>query len=146
MSAYIWPIALVIVSNIIYQICAKEVPSDMDGMASLILTYAVSTVTVVVLFFALGSAQGGLFAEYSKLNWAPIALGISAVGLEAGYIFAFKNGWEISKAFVVQASILAVMLIFVGVILYKESLTWNKLAGIALCVAGLILINRKESE
>ena len=143
MFAYIWPLALVIIANIVYQICAKEVPPEMDGLASLILTYAASAVTVFVLFFAFGGTASSLLAEYTKLNWAPAMLGVSAVGLEAGYIFAFKNGWEISKAFVVQASILAVALIFVGLILYGEGLNWNKLVGIAICIAGLVLINKK---
>lgn len=31
--SYIWPIALVVVSNVVYQICAKGVHKDMDTMA-----------------------------------------------------------------------------------------------------------------
>ncbi len=37
----IWPIALVVFSNIVYQICAKGVPKDMDAMASMTITYLV---------------------------------------------------------------------------------------------------------
>ena len=40
----IWPIALVIFSNIIYQICAKGVPKNMDVMASMTITYLVGAV------------------------------------------------------------------------------------------------------
>ena len=39
--SYIWPIALVVVSNIPYQICAKSVPREMDAMASMTVTYLV---------------------------------------------------------------------------------------------------------
>lgn len=28
----IWPIVLIVFSNVIYQICAKEVPENMDAM------------------------------------------------------------------------------------------------------------------
>ena len=34
----IWPIALVVISNIVYQICAKGVPKNMDAMASMTIT------------------------------------------------------------------------------------------------------------
>ncbi len=34
----IWPIALVVFANIIYQVCAKEVLKDMDAMASMTIT------------------------------------------------------------------------------------------------------------
>ena len=55
-----------------------------------------------ILFFVLGK-NGNLIKEYGKLNWAPIVLGIVIVGLEAGYIFAFKAGWEVSTAQVSQS-------------------------------------------
>ena len=58
MFAYVWPIALVVLSNTVYQICAKSVP-----------------------------------------------------GLEAGWLFAYKAGWQVSTGFIVQSAILAVVLI-----------------------------------
>ena len=38
---------------------------------------------------------------------------------------------------IVQASVLAVVLIFVGYLVYHEAMTWNKIAGIIVCLAGL---------
>ena len=46
-------------------------------------------------------------------------------------------------ASIVQSAILAVALIFVGLFLYKESLTWNKIVGVLICLAGLVVINLK---
>lgn len=61
MMSYIWPIALVVVSNIFYQICAKSVPSEMDAMASLTVTYLVGAACSAVMFFVLnpGAACSG---------------------------------------------------------------------------------------
>ena len=70
-------------------------------------------------------------------------MGLAVVGLEVGYIYAYKAGWAVSVAQIVQAAILAVILIFVGCFLYKESVTWNKIVGIVVCLAGLGLINMK---
>ena len=142
MFAFIWPIALVVVSNIVYQICAKSAPKSMDPLASLTVTYLVGAVASGILYYALGS-NTGIIREYSKLNWAPVVLGIVIVGLEAGYIFAFKAGWQVSTAQVVQAAILAGVLLFVGHLLYHEALTWNKILGIAICLIGLVFINLK---
>ena len=85
----------------------------------------------------------GLLKEHNKLNWALIVLGIVIVGLEAGYIFAFKAGWQVSTAQVVQAAILAGVLIFVGWLLYHETLTRNKSVGIEICLIGRVFINLK---
>ena len=141
MFSYIWPIALVIGSNIIYQICAKSVPEGMNPFASLTVTYLVAAVLSAVLFFVL-EGGGNLVKEYGKLNWAPFVLGLVIVGLEVGWIYAYKAGWPVSTGFIVQSAILAVALLAVGYFLYHEALTWNKLVGIAICLVGLFFINR----
>lgn len=142
MFNYIWPLALVVLSNVFYQICAKSVPNDMDPLASLTVTYLIGAVLSFILYCILNRSTN-ILHEYSKLNWAPFVLGLVIVGLEVGYIYAFKAGWPVSTAQIVQSAVLAVILIFAGYILYKESITWNKITGIIICLAGLLLINLK---
>ena len=142
MSNFIWPLALIIISNTVYQICAKSVPSGMNPLASLTITYAVATIISALLYFIL-NRDGNLITEWRVTNWAPFLLGMVIVGLEVGYIYAYKAGWPISAAQIVQSSILAVVLIFVGYILYREDITWNKVIGILICLCGLGLINWK---
>lgn len=142
MLSYIWPIALLVLSNTLYQICAKSVPAEMNPFASLTISYLVGAAVSAVLYYALGN-HTGLLKEYGKLNWAPIILGIVIVGLEAGYIFAFKAGWQVSTAQVVQSAILAGVLLLIGWLLYREALTWNKIVGIVICLIGLVFINLK---
>lgn len=114
----------------------------MNPFASLTVTYVVGAVVCVVLYFVMGK-KGNLIEEYRHLNWAPIVLGIVIVGLEVGWIYAYKAGWPVSTAQIVQASVLAVFLILVGRILYKEPITWNRIAGVIVCLGGLGLINLK---
>lgn len=140
MFHYFWPILLIVSSNIVYHICAKSMPSEIDPFASLTVTYFIGALTSAVLYFLL-NRNGSLLREYSRLNWAPLVLGIVIVGLEAGYIYAYKVGWQVSTASVVQNSLLAVVLIFVGYLLYHEALTWNKLLGVGICLVGLFVIN-----
>ena len=142
MFQYVWPIALVVLSNTAYQICAKSVPADMNPFASLTVTYLVGAAASAILYFALNRG-GNLLREYGRLNWAPVALGVVIVGLEVGFVFAYKAGWPVSTASVVQSAFLSVALVFVGFALYREALTWNKLVGIALCLVGLKFINMK---
>lgn len=137
----IWPIALVVFSNIVYQICAKGVPKDMDAMASMTITYIVGAVCSAVMFFVMNK-KGNLLQEYAKMNMAPVFLGISVVGLEVGFIYAYKNGWKVSTASIVQSAFLAVALIIVGAVLYYEAITANKVIGIVICLIGLYFINK----
>ena len=135
-----WPIALVIVCNTVYQVCAKSVPADMNPLASLTVTYLVAAIMSGLLYVWLDTGvdfQG----EYKKLNWAPFALGAVIVGLEAGWIYAYKAGWPVSTAFIVQSAALAVALLLVGYLLYQEPLVWNKIIGVVICLVGLVVIN-----
>ena len=142
MFSYLWPIALVVLSNVVYQICAKSVPEGMNPFASLTVTYLIGAVSSAVIFF-ITNPDGGFFKEFGKINWSPFVLGVVIVGLEAGFIYAYKAGWQVSTASIVQSSVLAVALIFVGFSLYHETLTWNKLVGVGVCLIGLVIINLK---
>lgn len=140
MVSYIWPIALVVLSNTVYQICAKSVPGGMNPFATLTVTYVVGAIASGVLYFALGDG-GNLLQEYAKLNWAPFVLGLVIVGLEVGWIYAYKAGWPVSTAFIVQSAVLAGFLLIVGYVLYHEPLVWNKIAGVVICLIGLYVMN-----
>lgn len=142
MWTMIWPLALVVFSNVLYQICTKSVAPDINPFALLTVTYLVGAAVSAVLFFVL-SGRVSLLAEYRKLNWAPFVLGIVIVGLEAGWLYAYKAGWQVSVGFIAQSAILAAALLFVGYFLYHESLTWNKVVGVIVCLVGLVLINLK---
>ena len=140
MFSYIWPIALAVLSNVGYHVCAKSVPEGMNPFASLTVTYAVAAMASLALYFLLGDERN-LIAEYRRLNWAPVALGVVIIGLEVGFIYAYKAGWEVSTASVVQSAFLAIALLFIGYLAYHEALTWQKLAGVAICLVGLAVIN-----
>ena len=142
MFSYLWPIALVVLSNIVYHICAKSVPEGMNPFTSLTVTYLIGAGASAALFF-FTNPGGGFFKEFGKINWSPFVLGVVIVGLEAGFIYAYKAGWQVSTASIVQSSVLAVALIFVGFLLYHETLTWNKLVGVGVCLIGLVIINIK---
>ena len=140
MLSCIWPIALVVLSNTLYQVCAKSVPEGMNPLASLTVTYLIGAVISCAMYYIL-NRDADLFREIRLTNWAPVVLGVVIVGLEVGFIYAFRAGWQVSAAQIVSSAMVAVIMIFVGYLLYHEAITWNKIAGIIICLAGLVLIN-----
>lgn len=121
MFSYIWPIALVVLSNVVYQICSKSVPSSINPLASLTVTYLVSALTCGILYYVLNK-DANLLREYHQLNWASFVLGAVIIGLEVGFMYAYRAGWQVSAASVVQSAFLAVALLFVGALLYHEAI------------------------
>lgn len=142
MLNFVWPIALVVLSNTVYQICAKGVPDKVSPFASLTVTYLVGAAVSAVLFFFTHPGEN-ILKQVTQMNWASYVLGLVIVGLEVGWIYAYKAGWQISTGSIVQSAFLAVMLVFVGAILYREAITWNKIVGIVICLIGLVFINLK---
>ncbi len=136
-----WPIALIVASNVVYHISSKSTPSDIHPLASLTVTYAVAAAGAAALYFLLDRG-GSLAAQYHRLNWSSFALGLAIIGLESGSIYMYKAGWNINTGHLVHSAILSVVLIFVGYVLYHEAITPSKLAGAALCLAGLYFLGR----
>ena len=114
----------------------------MNPFASLIITYLVGAAVAFIMFLILGDSRD-ILTELKKANWTSFVLGIVLVGLEVGFIYAYKAGWKVSAAQIVTSSILGVILIIVGYVGYKEAITWKKIVGVIVCLAGLGLINLK---
>lgn len=138
---YYWPIILIVGSNVCYHISAKSMPASINPLASLGVAYITSAILAFLLYF-LTSPVKNLATEYGSLNWVPFILGISIVGLEFGSIYMYKVGWNISIGSLVANISLAVILIIVGVMFFKETITTEKIIGMLLCLGGLILINK----
>lgn len=137
----IWPAAIIIFSNIIYQICAKGIPEQMNTYASMTVTYAVATIFSAIMYFV--TTKGGNILQELKLsNWATVILGIVITGLEVGFIYAYKAGWKVSTLATVTNAFLAIALIFLGFFMYREAITWSKVIGVVICLIGLWFIKR----
>ena len=136
-----WPIALIVFSNVFYNICSKQTPEGIHPLAALTVTYLVAAVASGILFYIL-TPGANLIKEDGSLDWTSFILGLAVVGLEAGSIYMYKAGWNINTGHLVHSTILAVLLVFVGYLLYHETISWQKAAGIILCLGGLYLINR----
>lgn len=140
MSMY-WPIALLVFSNVFYHICTKSVPESLNPYAMMVGTYCIGAAVSAALYFLL-SPEKNLMAEVGRMNWTTWMLGFSIVGLEVGAIYMYKAGWNISVGNLIQSTILTVVLVAVGVLFYKETVTGSQFLGIALCAAGLFFINK----
>ena len=136
----LYPIAIIVISNIIYNICAKSTPNSVNPFASLTVTYLVAAIVSFVTFF-ISSKGKNIFTELEKTNWTTFILGIVIIGLELGYILAYRNGWSMNTASVTANITLAIALIVVSFVFYKETITLKQIAGIVLCGGGLVLIN-----
>ena len=140
--SYLWPITVLILSNVLYQITAKKLPEQIDTFIAMVITYLIAAVCSLVLYFTIGNKEISISQQLTHVNWATILLGFSVIGLEVGAIFAYKAGWEISVLSIAQSAVLAIILIMVGYFFFNEAITSQKIIGILICLVGLYFINK----
>lgn len=141
MLNYLWPIVLVITANTIYHVCAKSMPTGIQPFASLVVTYLIAALSSLILFY-MTSENKNLFSELHKLNWLSYIFGFAIVGLELGYLYVYKVGWKISTGSLVANISLACVLLVIGVLLYKESISARQIFGVLLCLTGIFLVTK----
>lgn len=139
--SYYWPILLIVASNVMYHITAKSIPETINPLASLSVTYICSGVLALTLYFFTSPVKN-LATEYTHLNWTAVMMAVAIVGLELGSIYMYKAGWNISVGSLVSNIALAMALIAVGLLFYKETITLQQFVGIGLCCVGLVLISK----
>ena len=140
MSMY-WPIAIVVGANIFYHICTKSTPEKLDPFAALTVTYIVGAVISLVCYYLFNPGTN-IIDQARHINWVPFVLGTAIVALEAGNIYMYKAGWNINTGALVASVLLAIALVVVGFMLYKEAITMNKVIGVAICLIGLYFLNK----
>ena len=135
-------IALTVLANVLYHLVQKAIPANVNPLLSLTITYLVAAAASVILL-PLFPLEGSLGAELRKINWTSFGLGAVIIGLELGFLLAYRAGWNISLASLVANTTVALILIPIGLLLFKERLTPVNIFGMVLALAGLVLVNLK---
>jgi uncharacterized membrane protein len=137
---FLGAIALTILSNLLYHLFQKVIPGNVNPILSLAATYLVAAV-VTMLLIPLFPLHGSLGAELRKVNWASVGLGVVIVGLELGFLLAYRAGWDLSSANLVSNATVAILLVPFGLLLFREDLSPINILGVILASAGLILVS-----
>jgi len=139
---YYLPIILTVVSNVLYHCFLKLTPANVNPILSLTVTYATAMVLTLVIYPFFPN-QSTIIGDFKALNWTSWALGFAIVGLEVGFILAYRWGWPISLAGVVSNIAVAMLLIPLGLLFFKETLNVINAIGFVVCLIGLVLVNYK---
>jgi drug/metabolite transporter (DMT)-like permease len=141
MLKFYLPVAIVVGSNIFYHVSAKGIPSELNPMVGIFVIYLIGAALALGMFFITDPVKD-ISAQLKIINWAPLVLAFAVIGMEYGNIMLYRAGWNISVGSLVCNIALAAILLFIGILVYKETLNFHQLIGIGLCVAGLIFINK----
>ena len=135
-------LSLAIACTVAYHVVLKLTPAGANPLLSLMATYG----AVTLLFGAVLALAPGEFAwreEVRHLNWTALALAIAIIGLDLGFILLYRTGFEVSLGALVTQTAAAMLLVGIGVLVFREKLSFANGLGIVMCLAGLWLVNRR---
>lgn len=143
MFLFYFSAGLAVFSTLLYHIMQKLTPGNANPALALIVTY-ITSLALCVLLLVFTPLQTGLKAALGQLNWASFGLAFAIVGLEVGFLLAYRAGWNISLVALVVNVIGTLLLIPIGLAFFKDKLSPVNLVGILVCIVGLVMVNWKR--
>jgi len=139
MNAFYLPFTLTVGGMLFYHISQKSIPKEMNPFLVTIMAYVVGIVLCVVCVI-IDPAKKNLVESLRASNWAVFVLGAAAALIELGFLLAYRAGWRISVAAVASNVAVTILLIPVGIIIFKDHLSLRSVLGLIFCILGLALV------
>ena len=135
------PMLLVVGGSIVYHVAAKSVPKTLEPFAALIGVYATALAASLAAY---ALVRRGPMPQHLSSMWHPTvaAVGLGVLMIELGFLQTYRAAWPVSMASVMMNGIVAVLLLPIGAALFGETITAVRVAGVALCLIGLSLLQR----
>lgn len=135
---YIAPV-IAIVGAVSYHYFIRRIPASINPIVAVMAIYVCVVIlgATLIPFFL---SEGGLVKHVRQLNWIQIAVAISVIMLELGFILMYRNGWNISTGNLVTSVFANTALLAIGALLIGEKPTPTNLLGVFICIIGVAMI------
>jgi drug/metabolite transporter (DMT)-like permease len=141
--SYYAVMGLTIISMVGYHIVQKNIPPTIHPLIALTVTYLVAAL-ICLLLLPLMPITTPWSQIGQHLHWSSVALAVGVVGIEVGFLLAYRIGWEISTAALISNVAVTIVLIPIGVLFFRERFSITQIVGLGLCVVGLLLIRPSQ--
>ena len=142
MSGFYLAFGLTVIGMVLYHLSQKSVPHDANPFLVVVVAYTVGIVLCLPFAVALPGKKS-LIESVKASNWAVFTLGAAAALIELGFLLAYRTGWRISIANTATNAAAAMVLIPIGLFVFREQLSWRNLVGLVFCLLGLALVVRQ---
>jgi drug/metabolite transporter (DMT)-like permease len=143
MFLFYFSIILATLSSALYHFSARSVPANINFAVSLVVTYS-AALMITLITARIFPAENGLAFELKQLNWSSFLLALAIVGIEFGFLLTYRAGWNLGIAAVLVNVAASLILVPVAIFVFKDKISWVNIAGILVCLAGLVMLNWKK--
>lgn len=143
MLVKLFPLLIIGVSAFLYHVSSKIMGKTFErsiwqGLAlTYLIAFLVSLIAAIVHRKDSFTEMLNLSSQHYFLS-AILALG--CVGIEGGFLLAYKSGWEVTKIYPFTSLIVSGTILAVGILVFKESLTLAGIFGFVMVMARIALM------
>ena len=142
MSGFYQAFAVTVFGMLLYHLSQKSVPAETNPFFVVAIAYVVGMAFCLVIA-VFSPEKKGMVETFRGSNWAVFTLGAASALIELGFLLAYRNGWRIGIAAVATNAAATVVLIPVGLILFKDQISLRNVIGLVFCIVGLALVVRE---
>ncbi|EEG08907.1 EamA family transporter [Pseudogulbenkiania ferrooxidans] len=134
----LFALLLAVAGSVIYHLSLKQVPQTVNPFFTLAVSYGVAMLLCLIgMQFSPGNRS--LLA----LNWSSSGVALGILGIELGFLLAYRAGWQMGVASLSANVISTLVLLPLGFLLFREQPSLLRLGGAGLSLAGLWLMLQK---
>jgi multidrug transporter EmrE-like cation transporter len=133
---------LAIVASVGYHLVLKVTPSAVNPLLSLAVTYAIGAAAFLGCY-ALVPDTPPIRDAVRLVNWTAPGLAITVIAIDVAFLLLYRSGFEVALGLNITQAAAALILVAIGVFVFREKITAVNVAGIVLCIVGLWLISRR---
>ncbi|MBX9348404.1 hypothetical protein [Chromobacterium piscinae] len=129
---------LAVAGSVVYHLSIKQLPQAVNPFFSLAVSYGLAMSLCLAGMWWLPAGQRGM----SALNWSSLGVALGILGIEMGFLLAYRAGWNLGYAALSSNVLSTALLLPIGYWLFRENLSPGRLAGLGLSLAGLWMMLR----
>lgn len=141
MNGMVWAPALLATAGYAgYHVLQKSVPAETPPLLATAIAYAVGLAGCLL---AITVSGGWGNASWRHVANAPtVGVGIAIIGIEMGYLLAYRAGGSLGTTALWVSSLANVLLVLASLTWGQERLDVSRIAGMAFSMIGLVLMAR----
>ncbi len=133
---YYATLLVTVVSVASYHLSIKAQPAAVNPFLPLAAAYFIAFFVCVAGLFLWNDGTRALAALRPSVLW----LALSVVGIEVGFLLAYRAGWNVGYAALLVNVCSTLALIPISLWFFKDQISAQKLVGVVLSMAGLALM------
>ncbi|GGX88902.1 hypothetical protein [Vogesella alkaliphila] len=136
---YFTTLLVAVAGSVTYHLSLKRLPDTLNPFFSLAVIYSLALLISLagMALYPTGSRSLG------QLNWSLLGAALGVIGIEVGFLLAYRAGWSVGYTALSANVLTTLMLLPLGYLLYREQPTLARLGGMLLCSSGMWLLLRR---